>query len=283
MTTQQLIIFTRTPLHVGAGSSIGAVDLPIRRERHTNHPIVPGSAIKGVFRDTARNSDLTSDSIDDMFGPDSLDDDAKARAGDIAFGEARPLAFPVRSAKGAFAYVTCPFVLRRFARECGLTDISELVDPADQTCVAGSKVVIASSSHPDRVVLEEFAFSNEGAFPSDWEKQLLSLSDDPVWQEASKRLVLLSDGDFAHFVSTTTEISTQIKIDPDTGAVAKGALFNMECVPAETLFSAPVQFIQRYQNTDSQAQLTSLLSEHHVLQFGGNSTTGRGFCSVSIR
>jgi len=236
MNTKQLIIFTRTPLHVGIGSSVGAVDLPIRRERHTNHPIIPGSSIK----------------------------------------------VPVRSAKGAFAYVTCPFILRRFARESNLTDISELTDPADQSCLAGSKAVITHTS-PHRVVLEEYAFSVEDSFPKDWEKQLLALSDDPVWQEAAKRLVLLSDGDFAHFVTTTTEISTQTKIDPETGAVAKGALFNMECVPAETLFSAPVQIVGRYKERDSSKELVSLASQFPVLQFGGNSTTGRGFCSVSLR
>lgn len=200
----------------------------------------------------------------------------------MAFGEARPLAFPVRSAKGAFAYITCPFVLRRYARESEISDLPELPDPEDQTCFAGSKVVLAHNGN-QRVVLEEYAFSQQGAFPEAWEKTLLSLSDDPVWQEAARRLVLLSDGDFAHFVTTTTEISTQTKINAATGAVANGALFNMECVPAETLFSAPVQVIGRYKNTDASKVLEQLVTAHPVLQFGGNSTTGRGFCSISLK
>lgn len=283
MITKQLLIFTRTPLHVGVGASVGAVDLPIRRERHTNHPIIPGSSIKGVFRDAARHTFKDNTGIiDDLFGPDTVDSENNARSGDVAFGEARPLAFPVRSAKGAFAYVTCPFVLRRYAREAGLMDLPPLQDQEDQFCQAGPKVVIDHAGSK-RVVLEEYAFSQQAAFPDTWEKILLSLSDDPVWLEAARRLVLLSDGDFAHFVTTTTEISTQTKIDAETGAVAKGALFNMECVPAETLFSAPIQIIGRYKNTDSAAELSKLASENPVLQFGGNSTTGRGFCSISIQ
>lgn len=282
MKTQQLLIFTRTPLHVGVGSSVGAVDLPVRRERHTNHPIIPGSAIKGVFRDAARNAINDTKVIDDLFGPDTIDGENNARAGDIAFGEARPLAFPVRSAKGAFAYITCPMVLRRFARESDQGDLPALQDPEDQTCHAGSKVVLDHGG-AKRVVLEEYAFAQQAAFPEAWEKVLLGLTSDPVWQEAARRLVLLSDGDFAHFVTTTTEISTQTKIDAQTGAVAKGALFNMECVPAETLFSAPVQHIGRYKQTDSEAELTKLAVTYPVLQFGGNSTTGRGFCSISIQ
>jgi len=283
MQTKQLLIFTRTPLHVGVGSSVGAVDLPVRRERHTNHPIIPGSSIKGVFRDAARNSaEMNDDTVDDLFGPETVGNDSSARAGDIAFGEARPLAFPVRSAKGAFAYITCPFVLRRYARETGTTNLPALPDPEDQTCHAGTKVVL-DHNNSKRVVLEEYAFAQKDIFPEAWEKTLLSLSDDPVWQEASRRIVLLSDGDFAHFVTTTTEISTQTKIDAETGAVAKGALFNMECVPAETLFSAPVQIIGRYKTTNAGDAIDKLAAAHPVLQFGGNSTTGRGFCSINLK
>lgn len=283
MQTKQLLIFTRTPLHVGVGSSVGAVDLPVRRERHTNHPIIPGSSIKGVFRDTARNSaDFANETIDDLFGPETVGNDSSAKAGDIAFGEARPLAFPVRSAKGAFAYITCPFVLQRYARESGTTNLPTLPDLEDQTCHAGTKVVL-DHNNSKRVVLEEYAFAQKEIFPEAWEKTLLSLSDDPVWQEASRRIVLLSDGDFAHFVTTTTEISTQTKIDAETGAVAKGALFNMECVPAETLFSAPIQIIGRYKSTDAAGEFKKLADAHPVLQFGGNSTTGRGFCSISLK
>jgi CRISPR-associated protein Cmr4 len=46
-----LYLFTRTPLHVGAGSAVGAIDQPIQRERHTGFPLIPGSSIKGVLRD----------------------------------------------------------------------------------------------------------------------------------------------------------------------------------------------------------------------------------------
>ena len=46
-----LTIFTRTPLHVGAGASVGAVDLPIVRERHTRFPVIPGTSLKGVLAD----------------------------------------------------------------------------------------------------------------------------------------------------------------------------------------------------------------------------------------
>ena len=40
-----------TPLHVGSGKGVGFIDLPIMREKVTNWPLVPGSAVKGVMRD----------------------------------------------------------------------------------------------------------------------------------------------------------------------------------------------------------------------------------------
>jgi CRISPR-associated protein Cmr4 len=288
MTSKILYLFTRTPLHVGAGSSVGAIDQPIQRERHTGFPIIPGSSIKGVLRYTASNLDsLDRSKVNDLFGPELTGENAErdARAGDITFGEARPLAFPVRSAKGSFAYVTCPLALQRFARDSKAT-LPELTQPGEQTCYAGSKVTSTSS----KVVLEEYAFGSNGAFPQEWETALKGLIPDPVWQEAGGRLVLLSDGDFSHFVSTATEISNHVKIDARTGAASKGALFNLESVPAETLFFAPVHVVGRpandkkgYYQSDSAKELAELLDRHPVLQFGGNSTTGRGFCSITLR
>ena len=48
-----LLLFTRTPLHVGAGESVGAIDQPIQRERPTGFPIIPGSSVKGSIRAAA--------------------------------------------------------------------------------------------------------------------------------------------------------------------------------------------------------------------------------------
>ena len=290
MKQKSLFLYTRTPLHVGGGSSVGAIDLPVQRERHTRHPIIPGSSIKGVLRYTADQlDDIGREKVDDIFGPETAGkSESEARAGDLSFSEARPLAFPVRSAKGAFAYITCPLALQRFARDCEIA-LSDLPEVDDQNCCAGSKVVIPGKN---RVVLEEYAFSNKESFPTDWEQALLPLVDDAVWKEARGRLVLLSDGDFSHFVSSTTEITNHIKIDPKTGTVARGALFNIESVPAETLFVSTVSIAGRPEAqlengkkayaTDGESELAALIENHPVLQFGGNSTTGRGYCSLSL-
>lgn len=296
MTTKILYIFTRTPLHVGAGASVGAIDQPVQRERHTGFPIIPGSSIKGVLRDAARQRINSEIEIDDTFGPeDSTSKNSLkiTRAGNLSFGEARVIAFPVRSAKGAFAYATCPLLLNHFKRLTGKFTLSEIPEIADQACLASSGVTFSDKKS---VVLEEYCFSHQGNVPNDWAEALHEIIADPVWQTLKQRLVILSDGDFAHFVKSTTEISNHNRINAETGTVEDGALFNLECVPAETLFMSAIHVIGRkttvikskdaadaqIYSTDSELLITSLISEATLLQFGGASTTGRGFCSISL-
>src|SRR5437867_707939 len=101
MSHQILRIMTRTPLHVGSGSSVGAIDMPIQRERHTCIPIIPGSSLKGVLRDLWHGDPTTQG---DLFGPEPTA--ATHTAGQLLVGEARVVCFPVRSARGAFAWIT---------------------------------------------------------------------------------------------------------------------------------------------------------------------------------
>ncbi len=46
-----MFMYCETPLHVGSGTSLGIVDLPIQRERYTEYPTAAGSGIKGALRD----------------------------------------------------------------------------------------------------------------------------------------------------------------------------------------------------------------------------------------
>src|SRR6185295_9771500 len=49
-----LTLYTRTPLHVGSGTSVDVVDLPIMRERITGFPVIPSTSLKGVLLQVAR-------------------------------------------------------------------------------------------------------------------------------------------------------------------------------------------------------------------------------------
>ena len=49
--SKPVFLYCLTSLHAGSGSSLGVVDLPIQRERHTSFPKIESSSLKGAFRE----------------------------------------------------------------------------------------------------------------------------------------------------------------------------------------------------------------------------------------
>ena len=45
-----LFLYATSPVHMGAGQAFGLIDNPIARERHSEHPVFPGSGLKGAIR-----------------------------------------------------------------------------------------------------------------------------------------------------------------------------------------------------------------------------------------
>ncbi|MBO4630822.1 MAG: type III-B CRISPR module RAMP protein Cmr4 [Lentisphaeria bacterium] len=264
-------LFARTPIHVGAGNSVGAIDSPITRERHTRIPILPGSALKGVLADFWLD-EADSAEHDRMFG-------TQERSGRLFFGEARTLAFPLRSAKGAFAWITCPLALLRFQRDSGKS-LSVPVLPDTMSCLAGNAVLFEGG----KTVLEEYVLTQIPNATEDLKKissLLLELSDDPVWSEITDHLVIVSDEMFSYFVENACEVVTRIRINDATGTVDNGALFNQEQVPSETLLYTAIS--ARKEDDDLFEILARKLGENgNQLQIGGDETIGLGVCSVKL-
>ena len=279
MQTKIMSIFTRTPLHVGCGSSVGAVDQPVVRERHTGYPVIPGSAIKGVLADLWNEKNEQGNIVRSKDGITLFgnDDTKTASAGKLLIGEGRLLAFPVRSAKGAFAWLTCPLALNRFRRDGNFSfavpDIA-----ADKACVTsesllkfeGGKVIF--EEYPLTVAAEEADTSLVAA--------LKSLCDDDVWAEMPKRLAVVSDELFRYFVENACEVANHNRIDDEKGVVAKGALFSQENVPSETLFYGVTNAAdpQHLEMLDERIK-----AERGLLQIGADVTTGLGWCTVALK
>ncbi len=277
MTTKLMTIFTRTPLHVGAGASVGAVDSPIIRERHTQFPVIPGSSIKGVLADlwNDENFKRTKDGVH-LFGND---DTNNASAGALLIGEGKLLAFPVRSAKGCFAWITCPLALNRFLRDSGRgIKLPKEACPESETEVVAANGLCINGS----VIFEEYPLVNKA--DGSYQEILPYISDlceDPLWrEELSTRLAILSDDMFTYFVKNACEIAQHNRINDETGVVDDGALFNQENVPSEALFYSVINFKS---SDDEIAVKTKLDSEKNLLQIGANATTGLGWCSVALK
>lgn len=277
MKKMTMTLFARTPVHVGAGNSVGAVDSPIQRERHTRIPIIPGSSLKGVISDLWNDENFERKAEGKkLFGEDKggqkIDGkEIKAQAGSLLMGEARVLAFPVRSAKGMFAWLTAPVVLNRFKRDTGAAfDVPKVEGEAT--------LAFGDLKLGGQVVLEEYNFKADKEPAAEIVEALQDLvKDDPVWSGIDKQLVIVSDEIFQHFCEHACEVVTRIRINDETGVVDGGALFNQEQVPSETLFYTTVM---SKDEADLKILKTKLEAEQW-LQVGGDATIGLGFCTVN--
>ena len=297
MITKPLLIFTRTPLHVGAGSSVGAIDQPIQRERHTGFPIIPASSLKGSFADhwngelvtegdkkVRVTKDGTSSVPAWLFGSDS---DKNAFAGSLLFSEARVLAFPVRSAKGSFAWITCPMMLQRAKRDGVITADIPAEPAADDGAIFKSDGPLAIGQ---QIVLEDYCLQTTGNYPAALANEISSLlPNEELFASIKDRLVILSNGMMTHFVTTTCEVAQHVRISDETGTAEGTALFNQENVPSETLFYSLLGAKPSRKGVDSKSaedaisEFGTKIAATQVFQFGGDASTGLGFCTVNLK
>lgn len=292
---EMLFIHALTSIHPGSGTALGVVDLPVQRERHTQWPVIPGSSLKGVFRDVSRGQVASPDGdpdkdvwIETVFGPDT--DSGNKHAGAVTISDARILAFPVRSLRGVFAWVTCPAVLERFVRDLALLGNSFPVaiphpDKDNALCVEGSPLLIDGK----KLVLEEFDF---GAVANgDCMRIGAWLADNglPQIDEATRRrfqsnFVILHDDDFTYFVRHATEVVARIALDRKLKTVKEHALFYQEFVPPETVFYSVVMASssRHKDNPQTAASVLAKLNEWlpKVVQIGGDETIGKGICTL---
>jgi len=293
-----LTFYAETSLHMGSGTSLSYVDLPIQREKYTDFPIMQASGIKGVIREFAERQwkdDKTK--VEIIFGPEQGDKFASC----IVFTDAKILLFPVRSVSGIFAWITSPFVLKRFKRdlESAGKDNNEEIDIPEPS--GEEKIIVANSilkvQSTNQVMLEEFVFDVEDGKSEEANKIANKikefLPENPAFQdlinELPKRFCIVADNVFKDFVKLAVEIQTRIKINQATGTVEEGALFTEELVPSESIFYSLVFFNDPYnkinglQNVDDVMNTTqNLFSNFPLLQLGGDETLGRGLLRVKF-
>jgi len=290
------VLYCLSPLHAGAGQAVGAVDLPIQRERHTGWPDVQASGVKGAFRDwflryyaavgrDCLDREMQADELTKrVFGREegSSEEGGEKQAGQagaVSVSDARLLAFPVRSNIAPFVWVTCPAVLKRLARDMKLCMPQT---PIPAAAPQGElKYVSVSGGAAKEVILEDLVVKPDAEG-----------TDAKLLQELFKllapnvdRLLLITDEDFSFLVRTATEIQPQIKIDHDTGTTKDGSLRYQELLPADSVLYVLTFFSRERNGKDPLLPnvirdcVTQAISTH--VQMGGDLTLGRGLMEVT--
>jgi CRISPR-associated protein Cmr4 len=298
---------------MGAGSAIGAIDSPIQREVHTQHPMFAGSGLKGALRHhfnrawprAEGDSSKPNSMISRIFGPDTSASDF---AGALSLSDAQLVALPVRSLKGGFAYVTSPLALarlQRLAQQANLPcdwrepPVTENKAVTASPSLLGQRPGAAANAAADQLVLEAFEFN---AKPDDKLKEIAKwIADYAIPASANAffsnkfktDLVLLHDTDFAHFARHAMVVEPHVRIDDDSGTASDGGLFYVENLPPETLMvglaQASIERFKKGPKPESTLDAAQILSHvftgqgvaqpginGKLLQIGGDASTGRG-------
>jgi CRISPR-associated protein Cmr4 len=282
MKTNLIFLHALSPLHAGTGQGVGAIDLPIAREKATGFPIVPGSTLKGVLRSNCENDDVKVR----IFGPET--GNASDYAGSAQFSDLRLLFLPVRSLAGTFAWVTSPLVLHRFARDCAMAKspvFGESPNVTDEkSCLLptqNSALTMEIDKQKNQVILEDLRLT--GSFSEELQNLvngLVILFTDVQWQELFKqRVCVVHDDVFTFLLDTATEITARIRMDKDKKTVEEGALWYEEALPAESILAGLMLVQEIKANADEVQQVIRMIAQN-PLQVGGNSTVGRGLCRV---
>jgi CRISPR-associated protein Cmr4 len=194
---------------------------------------------------------------------------------------------PVRSFSGTFALVTSPLLLRLAQRDLQEGGVAAPAAPAIEK--PGARVASLGAHRnvyppKKKIYLEELDLDvREDPAAAAWEQLLVAALPDeaPVFQG---RLVVVDDETMTFLWETATQIDTRVRLQPETGTVAQGALWTEESLPPETLLigvlAAQPSMRPGQAPLPAERVLELALPEKPFLQFGGKATVGRGRCRI---
>ncbi len=277
MTNTGLLIFlyAETPLHAGSGTDLGAVDLPLQRERMSKLPVIQGSGVKGAWREELEawrqglgaEAEEWGKQLEGLFGPKPPSERSPGQAaaenapekeefaGAISLTDARLLLLPARTVWGGWAWLTCPLILQRLGRDLEILGQGAVpwtqFDPGERDVLEKGEALIGAGStvvkeepgtKQKRLLIEDLDYT---ARVSDRVQKLAEWlgkhafpegqSYAPFRERLPGQVAVLSDQEFRFLAEHATEVVTRVRIDPKTGTVAKGALWTEENLPAESV------------------------------------------------
>lgn len=270
-----------THIHVGEGQQDAAIDLPVAREDPSRLPFIPGSGLKGAFRDAAKAARICSAKIDTLFGPEQ-GTPAQA-AGSLVFSEVRLLALPIRSDRAPYLLVSSPTILRRFAvdlERCA-SDVSRVKDVLEQSrpnrCLAQTEMTA-------RLEDLRVEFKEQGTVLDELSKLIVEkfAGLDQDRDALAERLVIVHDAIMRWLTDYALPVRARNVLNEDK--VSKN-LWYEETLPTDTLMYSLLA-------PRADGNLTTLLRDLRpaaetgsgacFLQIGGNETVGQGWFRLSL-
>lgn len=300
--TNYIYLYLLSPLHTGGTTQEGNL-VGIARESHTTLPYIPSSTIRGRLRASVSDRNLRvqlfGPELDDIKSPATSDaannGASQLEQGDIWIGDASLLWLPVASLSHGTVWVSCPMLLRRWARFVG--NLPAIPDGYS------TNLVSENTENPRPIYLKD-AIINDNLQPwSDWEKFVPKTGNTSEIQ----RVLLLPEQHCATLIQMS--LWRQVKVQLDEHKSVKGGFRYEEAIPPDTLMYVPWgvtsqvngtastkrgrELAERRQALANNYQITSSAngvsvsyqlfqsvlqdSQRQILQIGGQESLGRGF------
>jgi len=284
-----------TPIYVG--SSVESVaDKSIQRD-HLGLPIIFASSLKGALRSQI---DWGSDE-EKIFGQKPEAEEQKP--GEIVFLDARPLFIPVRSLIGTYAYVTSPFLLKKYADYYELKDkekgnnLKKVISKIEEKFKHKENGAILLEKEPElkrniiandsKIYLNEMEFDiirNEISQNelSDLSEKLflgdLELEEEPI--------IIVSDKYIVDLVNKSIIIYWRNRLERSKKVVMRGGLWSEEYIPDGTIFVSGflrVRYKVSENHDDLECKVKERLNSHTIISIGGLETIGKGLVKLIVK
>jgi CRISPR-associated protein Cmr4 len=276
MKSMMLGMLAETCIHPGSGQTTGFVDLPVARESTTAYPVIVGSGIKGALRDFSRDINKEEE-YKHLWGNEEKEK-TDFGAGQILVSDARLLLLPVRSLTSHFKWVTCPYLLQRFQRDCLRGNIKINGTNPDFNSVSTCKseyLGAKDNENQTALFLEEREFVWKSGLPDELVKFLEPLIFHTcVKNRLASQLVVIDDKEFTWFAQFGLSVNARNKLHHENKTSKN--LWYEETIPPESLFYCMLT----ERNADSLIDAQKMLKERNYLQAGGNETIGQGWFAI---
>lgn len=256
MTINYTYLYLLSPLHTGGTTQEGNL-LGIARESHTNFPYIPSSSIRGRLRASVEDKNQKFK----LFGTD-LENASQLEQGTIWIGDGALLWLPVPSLSHGVVWVSCPMLLKRWARFTGKLDRI----PVEYSCnfLNGNSAIYLKDAILKADELKQW---------QNWQDFIPQTSQ----TNTIERAIVLPDKHCATLIQMS--LWRQVKIKLDENKTVDGGFRYEEAIPPDTLmyFTWGTTSAANGKSSEIHQEFSQLLAKQEILQIGGQESLGRGF------
>jgi CRISPR-associated protein Cmr4 len=276
-----------TPLHTGGSADEGNL-MGIAREVHTEFPYLPASSIRGRIRAAIEKQDELKEEAGRLFGQ-KIEGGNQPTEGEVWFGDATLLFFPVASLNYHIVWITCPLWLGRLSRWLDDNALQKTLELCDQLLSdSQGAMAIVSLANCDSLYLQTALLGQNDMHSlgdeakNELNSQLVRIVEQPCLGKLIDKLVILNNEDCLSLLEIGLQREVRVALEENSKTVKGGSFRSEEAIPPETILFFPWGLKSESSNGSTQKARQKLpqVGCDKRLQFGGLEGLGRGWITL---